>query len=249
MTINCWRSTPNSSRVRMVRYGQFDALSSSGCFAVVRFRSAIAPVVKTVAPAAKVLVFVASVVSASIAVAQDNPDLLDQYLLQIEKHISENDLEGARDKLNEALTADLRDESLELIHGQLRLLESLNQSGGPAVAAAGSGLTEFDEIAATDLLDSLRVAMENGELDKVRLFIEPTPKTDSLLSAVFNSYAAMRVEVSPPTADAATQSFKATLEFKEFTTKDGDTAFPAQAWKTHRLRVVKSNGTWQKVLW
>ncbi len=233
----------------MVRYGQFDALSSSGCFAVVRFRSAIAPVVKTVAPAAKVLVFVASVVSASIAVAQDNPDLLDQYLLQIEKHISENDLEGARDKLNEALTADLRDESLELIHGQLRLLESLNQSGGPAVAAAGSGLTEFDEIAATDLLDSLRVAMENGELDKVRLFIEPTPKTDSLLSAVFNSYAAMRVEVSPPTADAATQSFKATLEFKEFTTKDGDTAFPAQAWKTHRLRVVKSNGTWQKVLW
>ena len=229
----------------MVRYGQFDALSSSGCFAVVRFRSAIAPVVKTVAPAAKVLVFVASVVSASIAVAQDNPDLLDQYLLQIEKHISENDLEGARDKLNEALTADLRDESLELIHGQLRLLESLNQSGGPAVAAAGSGLTEFDEIAATDLLDSLRVAMENGELDKVRLFIEPTPKTDSLLSAVFNSYAAMRVEVSPPTADAATQSFKATLEFKEFTTKDGDTAFPAQAWKTHRLRVVKSNGTWQ----
>lgn len=233
----------------MVRYGQFDALSSSGCFAVVRFRSAIAPVVKTVAPAAKVLVFVASVVSASIAVAQDNPDLLDQYLLQIEKHISENDLESARDKLNEALTADLRDESLELIHGQLRLLESLNQSGGPAVAAAGSGLTEFDEIAATDLLDSLRVAMENGELDKVRLFIEPTPKTDSLLSAVFNSYAAMRVEVSPPTADAATQSFKATLEFKEFTTKDGDTAFPAQAWKTHRLRVVKSNGTWQKVLW
>ena len=233
----------------MVRYGQFDALSSSGCFAVVRFRSAIAPVVKTVAPAAKVLVFVASVVSASIAVAQDNPDLLDQYLLQIEKHISENDLEGARDKLNEALTADLRDESLELIHGQLRLLESLNQSGGPAVAAAGSGLTEFDKIAATDLLDSLRVAMENGELDKVRLFIEPTPKTDSLLSAVFNSYAAMRVEVSPPTADAATQSFKATLEFKEFTTKDGDTAFPAQAWKTHRLRVVKSNGTWQKVLW
>ena len=233
----------------MVRYGQFDALSSSGCFAVVRFRSAIAPVVKTVAPAAKVLVFVASVVSASIAVAQDNPDLLDQYLLQIEKHISENDLEGARDKLNEALTADLRDESLELIHGQLRLLESLNQSGGPAVAAAGSGLTEFDEIAAADLLDSLRVAMENGELDKVRLFIEPTPKTDSLLSAVFNSYAAMRVEVSPPTADAATQSFKATLEFKEFTTKDGDTAFPAQAWKTHRLRVVKSNGTWQKVLW
>ena len=233
----------------MVRYGQFDALSSSGCFAVVRFRSAIAPVVKTGAPAAKVLVFVASVVSASIAVAQDNPDLLDQYLLQIEKHISENDLEGARDKLNEALTADLRDESLELIHGQLRLLESLNQSGGPAVAAAGSGLTEFDEIAATDLLDSLRVAMENGELDKVRLFIEPTPKTDSLLSAVFNSYAAMRVEVSPPTADAATQSFKATLEFKEFTTKDGDTAFPAQAWKTHRLRVVKSNGTWQKVLW
>ena len=233
----------------MVRFGKFDALLSSSCFTIVLLRSAVAPAVKAIAPAAKLMVILVSVASAAVAVAQDNSGLLDQYLQQIEKHISENDLEGARDKLNEALTADLRDESLELIHGQLRLLESLNQSGGQAVAAAGSGLTEFDEIAATDLLDSLRVAMENGELDKVRLFIEPTPKTDSLLSAVFNNYAAMRVDVSPPTADAATQSFKATLEFKEFTTKEGDTAFPAQAWKTHRLRVVKSNGSWQKVLW
>ena len=193
--------------------------------------------------------------------------LLDQYLTEIESLISANDLEGARDKLAEAQTANLRDESLDIVQSQLRLLESLNQSSnpsvnssalngpalndnGPTIAAATAGvLTEADKSAARDLLDSLRVAMENGELDKVKLFTEPTPRTDSLLKAVFNNYAAMRVELSPPEPDEETKSFIATLEFKEFTTKDGDTAFPAEAWKTHRLRVVRSEGSWQKVLW
>ena len=59
----------------------------------------------------------------------------------------------------------------------------------------------------------------------------------------------MQVELSLPVPDEETKSFLATLEFKQFTTKDGDTAFPAEAWKTHRLRVVKSDGSWQKVLW
>ena len=193
--------------------------------------------------------------------------LLDQYLTEIESLISANDLEGARDKLAEAQTANLRDESLDIVQSQLRLLESLNQSSnpsvnssalngpalndnGPTIAAATAGvLTEADKSAARDLLDSLRVAMENGELDKVKLFTEPTPRTDSLLKAVFNNYAAMRVELSPPEPDEESKSFIATLEFKEFTTKDGDTAFPAEAWKTHRLRVVRSDGSWQKVLW
>ncbi len=185
------------------------------------------------------------------ALAQNDPALLDQYLTEIEQLISENNLEGARNKLTEAQTANLRDESLDMIQGQLRLLESLNDTA-PATAVADSNnglLTETDKLAAADLLDSLRVAMENGELDKVRLFTDPTPKTDSLLDAVFNNYAAMRIEVSMPEADDATQSFLATLQFTELTTKDGDTAFPAQAWKTHRLRIVKSDGSWQKVLW
>ena len=91
--------------------------------------------------------------------------------------------------------------------------------------------------------------MENGELDKVRLFTEPTPETDSLLEAVFNNYAAMMVVLSAPEPDEDNQSFLATLEFKELTTKNGDTAFPGNAWKTHNLRVVKSEGSWQKVIW
>ena len=198
-------------------------------------------------------------VSPTITWAQSEGEqaLLEQYLAEIESLISANDLEGARDKLAEAQTANLRDESLDIVQSQLRLLESLNQSGnpsvnfnGPTIAAATAGsLTEADKSAARDLLDSLRVAMENGELDKVKLFTEPTPRTDSLLKAVFNNYAAMRVELSPPEPDEETKSFIATLEFKEFTTKDGDTAFPAEAWKTHRLRVVRSDGSWQKVLW
>ena len=192
----------------------------------------------------------------------DQELLLEQYLTEIESLISANDLEGARDKLAEAQTANLRDESLEIVQSQLRLLESLNQSGipatdlpsvdfnGPAIAAASAAvLTETDKTAATDLLDSLRVAMENGELEKVRFFTDTTPATDSLLTAVFNNYAAMRVELSAPEPDEESESFVATLTFKEFTTKNGDTAFPAQAWETHRLRVVKSDGNWQKVLW
>lgn len=185
------------------------------------------------------------------ALAQNDQALLDQYLTEIEQLISENNIEGARNKLTEAQTANLRDESLDMIQGQLRLLESLNDTA-PAtpVAEVSNGLlTETDKLAVADLLDSLRVAMENGELDKVRLFTDPTPRTDSLLDAVFNNYAAMRIEVSTPEADDATQSFLATLQFTELTTKDGDTAFPAQAWKTHRLRIVKSDGSWQKVLW
>ncbi len=214
---------------------------------------------------------IAIVLHTSPAIAQSDEALLDQYILEIEQLITANDLEGARDKLNEAQTANLRDESLDMIQGQLRLLESLNDSNPaianqiainpdnnldvsiqPVVAAAideDKRLTEIDKIAATDLLDSLRVAMENGELDKVRLFTDPTPKINSLLEAVFNNYAAVRVEVSPPVADDSSQTYLATLEFKELTTKDGDTAFPATAWKTHRLRIVKSDGSWQKVLW
>ena len=180
--------------------------------------------------------------------AQDKQALLDQYLIEIEELISANDLEGARNKLLEAQSANLRDESLEIVQSQLRLLDSLNQTSS-SIADNNGRLTEQDKIAAKDLLDSLRVAMENGELDKVRLFTEPTPETNSLLDAVFNNYAAMQIEVSQPEADDSSQSFLATLEFKELTTKDGDKAFPAQSWKTHRLRIVKSDGSWQKVLW
>lgn len=230
----------------MVRFGKFEALTSGGRITVARPGSVV------LSPVVLALLILAAVAPATMAVAQDDQAVLDRYLQEIEQRISENNLEGARDKLNEALTANLRDESLELIHGQLRLLESLNQSGSPSLAAASdgnNGLTEFDKTAATDLLDSLRVAMENGELDKVRLFVDATPQANSLLNAVFEQYTAMRVEVSAPETDAATQTFTATLEFKELTTKDGDTAFPAQAWKSHRLRVVRSNGIWQKVLW
>jgi len=203
--------------------------------------------------------FCIAVTQPGSAWAQNDPDeaLLEKYLTEIETLISANDLEGARDKLADAQTANLRDESLEIVQSQLRLLESLNQSGdppvnfdGPTIGAATSGeLTAADKAAATDLLDSLRVAMENGELEKVKLFTEPTPETDSLLKAVFDNYAAMRVELSPPEPDEETKSFYTTLEFKEFTTKNGDTAFPGEAWKSHRLRVVKSEGLWQKVLW
>jgi|GEM_PF-3981977 len=211
----------------MVRFGKIGAFWSIFCFAMALHSSA--------------------------ALAQDDDALLDQYLLEIEELISTNDLEGARNKVTDALTADLRDERLEVVLGQLRLLEALNTTADTpelieAVSINGA-LSERDAIAATDLLDSLRIAIENGELAKVRLFTDTTERTDSLLDAVFDNYAAIRVEVTAPEAEEETQSFLATLEFKELTTKEGDTAFPAQAWKQHRLRIIKSDGSWQKILW
>ena len=192
--------------------------------------------------------------------------LLDEYLVEIERLISENKLEAARDKLAEANSANLRDESLDTIQGQLRLLESLNATANsqPAISptaqaataqaatAQASGtqpLSENKRIAAADLLDSLRVAMENGQLDQVKQFSDTSPRTNSLLQAVFDGYTSMKVSVSAPQADNNTQSFLATLEFLELTTKDGSTAFPADAWKTHDLRIITADDGGQKIEW
>ena len=184
----------------------------------------------------------------TVATAQQTDQaLLDEYLTEIERLISGNDLEGARDKLAEATSADLEDESLEIINSQLRLLESLNTSSQQT--SSNEQLTQQDKLAAMDLLDSLRVAMENGELSKVQTFSEATPRTNTLLTAVFENYSSLRIRVSEPEPDNESESFVATLEFTELTMKDGNKAFPAKGWKTHRLRVVKSNGRWQKVLW
>jgi len=176
---------------------------------------------------------------------------LDQYLEEIEILIAADDLEGARDKLAEAAAANLRDESLEMAHTRLRLLESLNESNAPdsPTSADNRLLTDLDMLAAIDMLDSLRVAIENGELDKVKNFSDTTPATESLLNAIFANYSAVQIEVSRPEADQATKTFLATLSFKELKTKNGDIAYPADAWKSHQLRVIRSNGGWQKVQW
>ena len=181
----------------------------------------------------------------------DDQALLDKYLVEIERLISENNLEAARDKLAEASSANLRDESLETIQGQLRLLENLNASTDSQSTSSSTAqpLSENNKLAAVDLLDSLRVAMENGQLNQVRQFSVASPRTDSLLQAIFDGYTAMKVSVSDPQADNDTQSFLATLEFIELTTRDGNTAFPADAWKTLNLRVIKSDDGGQKIEW
>ena len=209
-----------------------------------------------------VLAITVSGLSYSVAFGQvTDQALLDEYLVEIERLISENKLEAARDKLAEANSANLRDESLDTIQGQLRLLESLNATANsqPAISptaqattAQTSGtqpLSENKRLAAADLLDSLRVAMENGQLDQVRQFSDTSPRTNSLLQAVFDGYTSMKVSVSAPQADNNTQSFLATLEFLELTTKDGSTAFPADAWKTHDLRIITADDGGQKIEW
>jgi len=208
----------------------------------------------------------------TFAIADEELEIL---LLQIEQLISANDLAGAKAKLAEADTANLKDESLEVIQSQLRLLESLNtadqESGNSAstgtiteatpvasqgaanqtspARVAGQPLTASDQLAAVDLLDSLRIAVESGEIAKVRQLSTTREEIDSLLNAVFNNYSSVKIEVSEPIPNYDNQSFDATLEFVELQTKEGNVAFPAQAWKTHNLRIVETDGNWNKVLW
>jgi len=199
----------------------------------------------------------------TFAIADEELEIL---LLQIEQLISANDLAGAKAKLAEADTANMKDESLEVIQSQLRLLESLNSADTAAAEAtpvvsqsaasetslardAGRTLTAVDQLAAVDLLDSLRIALESGEIDKVRQLSATREEIDSLLNAVFNNYSSVTIEVSEPIPNSDNQSFDATLEFVELQTKEGNVAFPAQAWKTHNLKIVDTDGNWNKVLW
>ena len=121
----------------------------------------------------------------------DDQALLDKYLVEIERLISENNLEAARDKLAEASSANLRDESLETIQGQLRLLENLNAStdSQPTSSSTAQPSSENSKLAAVDLLDWLRVADQRQRAccsQTCLLYTSPSPR-DGLLSRMPSS--------------------------------------------------------------
>jgi len=182
----------------------------------------------------RILVLILLFSNTTFAIADEELEIL---LLEIEQLILANDLAGAKAKLAEADTANLKDESLEVIQSQLRLLESIKtdeesatpvttQSAGASVTTgAGQNLTASDQLAAVDLLDSLRIALESGEINKVRQLTTARQEIDSLLNAVFNNYSSVDIEVSKPTPNSDNNSFDATLEFVELLTKEGNVAY------------------------
>ena len=179
---------------------------------------------------------------------------LDDIILQIDSLIALDQLKSARAKLTAAREMNMRDERLDVLESRLNLFDNLELPSLsntidtlPAVPAGDS--LDVDRVIVTDLLDSLKIALENGELDKVNELSESTEKTDALLTAVFQNYANVTTQLSEVILDESTDSFFATLEFLELTTFDGDIAYPAENWNLHELRITKSSGEWQKIRW
>lgn len=202
--------------------------------------------IKRLTPAFCLLVTAAF--SLSIATAQDQQNL-DTAIEEIDQLISAEDITTAKEKLSEIMTLGIRDERIDMLNGRLRLFDSMGTEPAKPSLDQSSAITQQDRLTATDLFDSLRVALENGELNQITEFSEPSQSTSALLQALFANYATMEIKLSDTSTDATSQSFFATLEFVELKTDSGDTAYPADAWKTHELRVTKTPGDWRKVRW
>jgi hypothetical protein len=179
---------------------------------------------------------------------------LDDIVQQIDTLIALDQLESAREKLTTAREMNLRDERLDVLESRLNLFDNLELPSLsttietiPAVPAGNS--LDVDRVIVTDLLDSLKIALENGELDKVNELSDSSEKTNALLTAVFQNYANVTTRLSDVIRDESTDSFFATLEFLELKTFDGDIAYPAENWNLHELRITKSSGEWQKIRW
>ena len=182
---------------------------------------------------------VAGFFSSCLANAQQQLDL-DSVIDEIDQLISSESFDKAKQKLTDTLSLGIRDERLDMLSGRLKLFSSMNHQ---------SDHVPEDQTIATDLFDSLKVALENGDFSQITEFTDPSQSTSALLQALFTNYAAVEVKLSDTTTDTAQQNFFATLEFVQLTTANGDIAYPADAWKAHELRVTKSPGDWRKVRW
>ncbi len=176
--------------------------------------------------------------------AQDQQSKLDFFIDEIDQLIATEDFDSAQTKLSELMSLNIRDERIEVLNGRLRLSKSFSDTSSP-----GLPLTTQDQLTVTNLFDSLKLALENGEKQQVDEYSETSKETQELLNALFDNYATIQVSLSELEKDESSQSFFATLEFIELKTDSGDTAYPADAWRTHQLRVTKSKTGWRKVNW
>jgi len=155
----------------------------------------------------------------------------EDYVASIDRLIASEQYEAARAKLSEARARNIENEDLALLERQLALLESIEQP----VGAYGGG-----QLRASQMVDQLRSAVESGELARVKTVSATNGPTEALLSELYNQYAGVRVKVSYPLPDPLTGGFSSTLEILELETRDGDRAYPAPSWSSHKLSIEKS---------
>ena len=190
----------------------------------------------------------------AISLAGNAQDSLDEIIQVIDQLIADDQLESARSKLAGARSQKFKDERLDVLESRLNLFDNLEvPSLSTTIDTISVESTETnlatDRAIVTDLLDSLKVALENGELEKVQQLSESSEQTQALLTALFQNYQNVSTRMSELVLDEASQSFFATLEFLELKTFEGDVAYPADNWNLHELRITKTAGEWQKISW
>lgn len=179
--------------------------------------------------------------------AQDQQSRLDFFIDEIDQLIATEEFDSAQSKLSELISRNIRDERIEVLNSRLRLSKSISDTS--SLATAGLAITAQDQATVINLFNSLKLALENGEKQQVSEYSETSKETQQLLNALFDNYATIQISLSELEKDESSLSFFATLEFIQLKTASGDTAYPADAWKTHQLRVTKSKTGWRKVNW
>lgn len=200
--------------------------------------------------------YLATSVGLSFALAGNAQISVDEMVGAIDQLIAQDQLESAKEQLAAARELKMKDERLDILERRLALFDTLEVPALnttietiPSASSNPDTTPDLDRVIVADLLDSLIVALENGELDKVQQLSESSEQTDALLKALFANYANVTTRTSELVLDEASQSFFATLEFLELKTFDGDIAYPAENWNLHELRIEKSSGEWQKIRW
>jgi len=111
------------------------------------------------------------------------PDM-DSAFEQIDLLISEENFTGAREQLSEIIAREVRDERIEIYHSRLRLFDSIE----PPLPGTLT-LSAQDAVTATDLFDSLKIALENGRIEQITQLSEPSTATTTLIQALLKNYA------------------------------------------------------------
>jgi hypothetical protein len=167
---------------------------------------------------------------------------LENYIDDIDRLMSSDRLDAAREKIREAKSLDIYDERLVILESRLRLLESLDAT--PSIPVKGAS-----QAAANYLVNTIGRAVESGQISQVSEVSEFSAQTRALLNALYEQYSDLTVEVSYPLPNLTGNGFTSTLQIIELRTSEGDIAFPAPAWSSHQIQVTRSSDDNLKAYW
>jgi len=185
---------------------------------------------------------VVGIALAAFSIAGVANEQLENFIDDIDRLMSGDDLDAARQKIRQAKSLDIYDERLVILESRLRLLESLDTT--PAFPVTGSS-----QAAANYLVNTIGRAVESRQIGQVSEVSEFSAQTRSLLNALYEQYSGLKVEVSYPLPNLTGNGFTSTLQIIELRTSEGDIAYPASAWSSHQIQVTKLSNDNLKAYW